>query len=48
VRERGDGSDDPAVNRLQVMNKNLYKHLVDIEDSEELALRRQIEEIDLN
>jgi hypothetical protein len=48
IRELDDDSEEPAINRLQKVNKNLYKHLLALEDPEELALRRQIEELDFN
>lgn len=43
-----DNSNDPAILKLKDLNKNMYQHLLEIDDPEEFALMKQIEEMDLN
>jgi hypothetical protein len=48
IREINDDSEDPAVDRLKNLNNVMYHHLLELSDPEEMALRRQIEELSLD
>jgi hypothetical protein len=48
IRDIDDNSNDPAILKLKALNRNMYQHLLEFEDPEELALMKQIEELELN
>lgn len=47
VRDINDDSNDPAVAKLKALNTNMYQHLANIGDPEELALMKQIQGMEL-